>query len=48
VGFLIIHYPTIGIPTHEVGIVILWVSTVISLWSGYNYVVAYFVAQHDE
>ena len=29
VGFLIIHYPTIGIPTHEVGIVILWAPTVI-------------------
>ena len=42
VGFLIIHYPTIGIPTHEVGIVILWISTLISLWSGYNYVVSYF------
>ena len=42
VGFLIIHYPTVGIPTHEVGIVILWASTVISLWSGYNYVVAFF------
>ena len=48
VGFLIIHYPTIGIPTHEVGIVILWASTAISLWSGYNYVVAYFRAQHAE
>ena len=42
VGFLIIHYPTLGIPTHEVGIIILWVSTAISLWSGYNYVVSYF------
>ena len=43
VGFLIIHYPTIGIPTHEIGIIILWISTVISLWSGYNYVLAYFI-----
>ncbi|HJL94688.1 MAG: CDP-diacylglycerol--glycerol-3-phosphate 3-phosphatidyltransferase [Deltaproteobacteria bacterium] len=48
VGFLIIHYPTIGIPTHEVGIVILWASTVISLWSGYKYVVAYFLAIHEQ
>ena len=48
VGFLIIHFPTIGIPTHEVGIVILWASTAISLWSGYHYVVAYFQAQHVE
>ena len=48
VGFLIIHFPTIGIPTHEVGIVILWASTVISLWSGYKYIAAYFVEKHDE
>ena len=48
VGFLIIHYPTIGIPTHEVGIVILWASTVISLWSGYKYVVEYFLAIHEK
>jgi len=45
VGFLIIHYPTIGIPTHEIGIIILWISTVISIWSGYNYVLAYFIFQ---
>ena len=42
VGFLIIHYPTIGIPCHDVGIILLWISTVISIWSGYNYVVAFF------
>ena len=47
VGFLIIHYPTIGIPTHEVGIVILWISTSISLWSGYNYVVSYFKSPNE-
>jgi len=45
VGFLIIHYPTIGIPTHEVGIIILWASTLISVWSGYNYIVSYFIFQ---
>ena len=42
VGFLIIHYSTIGIPCHEVGIILLWISTAISLWSGFNYIVAYF------
>jgi len=47
VGFLIIHYPTIGIPTHEVGIVILWVSVSLSVWSGYNYVVSYFKSSND-
>ena len=48
VGFLIIHFPTLGIPTHEVGIIILWVSTFISLWSGYKYVLAYFNALQEQ
>ncbi len=42
VGFLIIHYPTIGIPCHEVGIILLWISTFISIWSGYHYMMAYY------
>ena len=42
VGFLIIHYNTIGLPCHEIGIMMLWVSTGISLWSGYKYIVSYF------
>ena len=41
IGFLIIHYPTIGIPCHDIGIILLWISTIISLWSGFNYVMAY-------
>ena len=42
VGFLIIHYNTIGLPCHEIGILMLWVSTGISLLSGYKYIVSYF------
>ena len=42
VGFLIIHFKTIGLPCHEIGILILLVSTGISLWSGYKYIVSYF------
>ena len=38
VGFLIIHYNTIGLPCHEIGIMMLWVATGISLWSGYKYI----------
>ena len=41
VGFLIIHYPTLGIPTHETGIVLLWLATGISLWRGFQYFRAY-------
>lgn len=48
VGFLIIHFQTIGIPTHDVGIILLWVSAAISLWSGYNYVAGYFQALSDK
>ena len=47
VGFLIIHYPSFGIPTHEVGILILWVSTAISLWSGYNYIASYYKSPNE-
>ena len=36
VGFLIIHYPTFSIPCHEVGIILLWISIAVSLWSGFN------------
>jgi len=42
VGFLIIHYNTIGLPCHEIGIIMLWIATLISLWSGYKYIVSYF------
>ena len=42
VGFLIIHYPTFGIPTHETGIVLLWLATGISFWSGFHYFRAYY------
>ncbi len=41
VGFLIIHYKTIGLPCHEIGIVMLWIATGISLWSGYKYIISY-------
>ena len=42
VGFLIIHYNTIGLPCHKIGIIMLWIATVISLWSGYKYIFYYF------
>ena len=47
VGFLIIHYPTLGIPTHETGIVLLWLATSISLWSGVHYFRAYYSTLPD-
>ena len=47
VGFLIIHYPTFSIPTHETGIVLLWLATGISLWSGFHYFSAYYSTLPD-
>ena len=47
VGFLIIHYPTLGIPTHETGIVLLWMATGISIWSGFHYFRAYYSTLPD-
>ena len=47
VGFLIIHYPTLGIPTHETGIVLLWLATGISIWSGFHYFRAYYSTLPD-
>ena len=47
VGFLIIHYPTFGIPTHETGIILLWLATGISLWSGIHYFRAYYSTLPD-
>ena len=42
VGFLIIHYNTLGLPCHEIGVIMLWIATLISLWSGYKYIFSYF------
>ena len=47
VGFLIIHYPTFGIPTHETGIVLLWLATGISFWSGFHYFRPYYSTLPD-
>ncbi|MBF0286641.1 MAG: CDP-diacylglycerol--glycerol-3-phosphate 3-phosphatidyltransferase [SAR324 cluster bacterium] len=41
VGFLIIHYDTLWIPCHAVGTVLLWIATVITLWSGVDYFLAF-------
>lgn len=37
IGFLLWHYPTIGIDTHSVGILLLWVSIAFSLASAAEY-----------
>jgi CDP-diacylglycerol--glycerol-3-phosphate 3-phosphatidyltransferase len=42
IGALLFHYPTAGLPAHEVGMVFLGVATALTLWSGYAYFAEYF------
>jgi CDP-diacylglycerol--glycerol-3-phosphate 3-phosphatidyltransferase len=43
-GFLIIHYETLWLPCHEIGIGLLWLATLQSLWTGWLYIRGYFEA----
>lgn len=38
---LLIHHPLFGLPLPELGLALLLVATVLSVWSGYEYVVGY-------
>ena len=42
IGALLFHYPTVGIPANEVGMIFLAVATALTLWSGYAYFADYF------
>ncbi len=42
VGALLFHYPTIGLPAHEIGMTLLGAATALTLWSGYIYFADYF------
>ena len=42
VGSLLFHYPTIGLPAHEIGLTLLGAATALTLWSGYVYFADYF------
>ena len=37
ITLLLLNLPLYGIPTHEVGLVLLWIAVVLTLWSGYEY-----------
>jgi len=41
IGALLFHYPTVGLPAHELGVALLAVATVLTLWSGYSYFANY-------
>ena len=36
-GFLMIHYPTLWLPCHQIGIILLWFATSVTLWTGWQY-----------
>ena len=42
IAALIFHYPTYGLPAHEIGMIFLAVATGLTLWSGYQYFADYF------
>jgi len=42
VGALLFHYPTIGLPAHELGLTLLGAATALTLWSGWVYFADYF------
>ena len=42
ISALLFHYPTLGLPAHELGLSLLFVATLLTLWSGYAYFAAFF------
>ena len=48
IAALLFHYETFGVPAHEVGLVFLFVATLLTLWSGYVYFVDYFAPAGGE
>jgi len=42
IACLLFHYPTFGLPAHEIGLVLLCFATALTLFSGYVYFASYF------
>ena len=42
IAALLFHYPTFGLPAHEVGLTLLFLATALTLWSGYAYFADFF------
>ena len=42
IAALLFHYPTFGLPVHDLGLGLLAAATVLTLYSGYVYFAAYF------
>jgi CDP-diacylglycerol--glycerol-3-phosphate 3-phosphatidyltransferase len=39
---LILHYPYYGIDTHGIGMIVIWIALVITVWSGVDYFARFF------
>jgi len=38
ISTLLLHETVLGIPLHDLGMTLLWVAAVLTLWSGYDYI----------
>jgi CDP-diacylglycerol--glycerol-3-phosphate 3-phosphatidyltransferase len=38
---LLVHFPLLGLPVQELGLVLLIIATGLTVWSGYEYFAAY-------
>lgn len=43
---ILIHTPLFGIPIYEIGLLLLWVSVILSLISGYQYMRMYYLSKN--
>jgi CDP-diacylglycerol--glycerol-3-phosphate 3-phosphatidyltransferase len=48
IGALLFHYPTLGLPAHEIGLTLLALATALTLVSGYVYFASYFGARRGD
>jgi CDP-diacylglycerol--glycerol-3-phosphate 3-phosphatidyltransferase len=48
IASLLFHYPTLGLPAHEIGLGLLALATVLTLISGYVYFASYFGGSADD
>jgi CDP-diacylglycerol--glycerol-3-phosphate 3-phosphatidyltransferase len=42
IASLLFHYPTFGLPAHDIGLALLSLATALTLYSGYMYFADYF------
>jgi len=47
IASLLFHYPTFGLPAHDIGLALLALATALTLYSGYRYFADYFRGRHS-